>query len=206
MSASVAATSVFTPEDLLAIPDGKDYELVGGQLVERKVGLESSWVGGRVHCIIEECCERNPIGWALLPDSGYQCFPHDPGMVRKPDVSFVRYGRFAGGVLPKGWAKLVPDLVVEVISPNDLAYEVEEKIQDYQKAGVPLIWVINPEARSVRIHRADGSYAFLREDDVLSGEDVIPEFRCVVREIMPRREPAIEKSAASSAGPNGNSA
>ena len=52
---------------------------------------------------------------------GYQCFPHDPGLVRKPDVSFVRYGRFPGGVLPEGWAKIPPDLAVEVVSPNDTA-------------------------------------------------------------------------------------
>jgi hypothetical protein len=49
MSTAVATRTQYTPEDLLAMPDGKSYELVGGQLVERNVGLESSWVGGRLH-------------------------------------------------------------------------------------------------------------------------------------------------------------
>ncbi len=44
MSTSVATQTQYTPEDLLAMPDGKSYELVGGQLVERKMGMESSWV------------------------------------------------------------------------------------------------------------------------------------------------------------------
>ena len=93
------------------------------------------------------------LGWAFNADNGYQCFPHDPGLVRRPDVSFVRYGRFPGGVLPKGWAKIPPDLAVEVVSPNDTAYELEEKLEDYQKVGVPLVWVIYPNSRTVRVHR-----------------------------------------------------
>ena len=51
-------------------------------------------------------------------------------------------------------------------------------MEDYQKAGVPLIWVINPKSRTVRVHRCDDSISYLREDEELSGEDVIPGFRC----------------------------
>jgi Uma2 family endonuclease len=63
-------------------------------------------------------------------------------------------------VLPNGWAKIPPDLVVEVVSPNDTAYELEDKLADYQKVGVPLIWVINPNSRTVRVHRSDGSVPY----------------------------------------------
>jgi hypothetical protein len=95
MSTAVETKTQFTPEDLLAMPDGKSYELVGGQLMVRKMGVESSWVAGRLHSRLDRFCEERGIGWALVPDTGYQCFPYDPGLVRKPDVSFVRYGRFA---------------------------------------------------------------------------------------------------------------
>ncbi len=194
MSTSVATQTHYTPEDLLSMPDGKNYELVGGQLVERNVGIESSWVAGQVFTRLDRFCQEHGIGWALLPDSGYQCFPHEPGLVRKPDVSFVKYGRFPGGVLPKGWAKIVPDLVVEVISPNDTAYELDDKLDDYQKVGVPLIWVINPRSRTrtVRVYRGDGTVSYLHENGELSGEDVIPGFRCTVREILPVHEPVRE--------------
>ena len=47
MSTAIATEARYTPEDLLAMPDGVDYELVHGQLLERKRGLESSGVGGR---------------------------------------------------------------------------------------------------------------------------------------------------------------
>jgi Uma2 family endonuclease len=185
MSTAVATKTHYTPEDLLAMPDGKSYELVGGQLEERQMGIESSWVAGRILVRLGQFSEEHKLGWALPADSGYQCFPHDPGMVRKPDASFVKTGRFPGDVLPKGWAKVTPDLVVEVLSPNDLVYKLEEKLSDYRKVGVPLIWVINPESRTVMVYRRDGSISRSQEDDELSGEDVVPGFRCPIREILP---------------------
>ena len=119
MSTAVATKTRYTPEDLLAMPDGKSYELVDGQLVERNMGAESSWVGGQLLIRLGSYCEEHGLGWALPADNGFQCFAHDPGLVRKPDVSFVRYGRLPGEVLPKGWIKIPPDLAVEVVSPND---------------------------------------------------------------------------------------
>lgn len=189
---SIATKTQYTPEDLLAMPDGKNYDLVGGQLVERNVGIESSWVAGRLASRLDGFCEEHGIGWALVPDAGYECFPHDPGLVRKPDVSFVRYGRFPGGELPKGWAKLVPDLVVEVVSPNETAYTLDDKLDDWRKVRVPLIWVINPKSHTVRVYRSDGSGNLLEDHQDLFGEDVIPGFRCPIREILPRHEPKPE--------------
>jgi Uma2 family endonuclease len=127
--------------------------------------------------------------------------PHEPGLVRRPDLSFIRLDRLPGGVIPKGWAKIPPDLVVEVVSPNETAYELDDKVDGYQSVGVPLIWVINPKSRTVRIHRGDGAVSYLHEDEELLGEDVISGFRCSVREIFPPREPSPELQAIPT-GPN----
>ena len=199
MSTATATKAVYTPEDLLAMPDGKSYELVDGQLVERNMGAESNWVAGELHACLTQHCKEHGLGWALPSETGYQCFPHEPGRVRKPDVSFVRYGRFPGRVLPKGWVKIRPDLAVEVVSPSEVVDELDEKLTDYRKVGVPLIWVIHLVSRTVMIYRGDGSVGRLRESDELSGEDIIPGFRCPVREILPRREPSPEAPSS----PNG---
>jgi Uma2 family endonuclease len=90
MSTATAAKTVCTPEDLLAMPDGKSYELVDGQVVERETGIKSGWVAGRLHTRLDHFCEERKVGWAFTSEAGYQCFPHEPGRVRKPDVSFVR--------------------------------------------------------------------------------------------------------------------
>jgi Uma2 family endonuclease len=195
MSTAVATRTHSTPEDLLAMPDGKSYELIQGQLVERNIGIESSWVGTRLLARLERFCEQHDSGWTLQADSGYQCFPHDPEMVRKPDASFVRRGRFPGNLLPKGWATIPPDLAVEVVSPNDRVSELEEKLGDYRKAGVPLVWVIYPESRTVMVHRRDGSVSRLLDHEELLGEDVLPGFRCPVREVLPPQAKLEEKHA-----------
>jgi Uma2 family endonuclease len=199
---STATETFYTPEDLLYMPDGKSYELVDGQLVERKIGAESGWVGGRLHSRLDRFCEEQSCGWALTLEAGYQCFPHDPGRVRKPDVSFIRFGRLPGGVLPKGWIKIRPDLAVEVVSPNDLVDELDEKLADYERVGIPLVWVIYLVSRQVMVYRVDGSVRRLRENDEISGEDVIPGFRCTVRGILPTHEPGpdVPSNANGSAG------
>jgi Uma2 family endonuclease len=203
MSPTLATQVQYTPEDLLAMPDGKSYELVGGQLEERNMGAQSSWVGGEVHFALRMHCGQGRAGWALPADSGYQCFSHDRDLVRKPDVSFIRLGRLAGETLPTGWIRIAPDLAVEVVSPKDTVYKLDEKIQDYQKAGVPLIWVIYPNSRTVRVYRINGTESLLHEHEDLSGEEIIPGFRCSVAGIFPPRDPSPEV-APSPAGPNGH--
>jgi Uma2 family endonuclease len=181
---STAVKPRYTPEDLLAMPDGDSYELVDGKLVERHMGARSSWVSGRVYRLLSNLCEENPLGWVWPADNGYQCFPGSPNLVRKPDVSFIRLGRLPGEELPEGFVRLAPDLAVEVISPNDLYHEVEQKVHEYLHASVRLVWVINPHLNKVRVHRADGTVTDLHATDELSGEDVVPGFRCRVGELF----------------------
>jgi Uma2 family endonuclease len=149
------------------------------------MGTISSWVGGELHGRLRDFCRQHDLGWVLPADAGYQCFPGEPARVRKPDVSFIRFGRLPGEQLPEGHARIAPDLAVEVVSPNDLALELDRKVKEYLAAGVRLVWVIFPETRSGRIHRANGSVAEVRESDPLEGEDVIPGFRCTVGDLLP---------------------
>jgi hypothetical protein len=93
-----------------------------------------------------------------------------------------------------------PDLAVEVVSPNDRVSELDEKVDEYQRAGVKLILIIHPETRTVDVLRSDGSVSRLRAEDELSGEDVIPGFRCVVGALFPKPSEA-EDQAAKNSGP-----
>lgn len=181
----------YTPEDLLKMPDGKDYELVDGQLVERKMGWESGWIGGQLYRFVAVHCAANKAGWVAPGESSYQCFPDAPDKVRRPDVSFIRADRLPQP--PKGHCPVAPDLVAEVISPNDSYEEVEEKVEEYLGAGVRLVWVINPSTRKVRVHRLKGTVTDLGEADELDGEDVLPGFRCRVGELFapPTGAPAV---------------
>jgi Uma2 family endonuclease len=175
----------YTPEDLLTMPDGHLYELAGGNLVERKMSMLSSYIAGVIFSLLFAFCRPKKLGWVLPEGTTYQCFQDDPDKVRKPDVSFIRLERLtAEQASAKGHARLAPDLAVEVVSPNDLYYEVDAKAQEWLLSGVSLVWVVNPRTRSLTVLRADGSSAILHEQDELTGESVIPGFRCQVRELF----------------------
>lgn len=185
MNAVATRTPTVTPEDLLARPDEKDYELVDGQLMERPMSSLSSWVGGQLFRRLDDFVMGNALGFVWPDGNGFRCFPDDPGRVRKPDVSFIGRDRFSVDQLAEGYVPVAPDLVAEVISPNDLATDLEAKVREYLTAGVRLVWVIDPLARTARVHRPDGSAAWLREGDDLSGEDVVPGFRCPLGALFP---------------------
>lgn len=187
---AVADTSRITLEDYLALPDHERFELVDGQLVEVNVSALSSWVGGRLHRYLDVYVDAHQLGWVWPADNLYRCFPWDPGKVRKPDVSFIRRDRITPEAMTEGVITLAPDLVAEVVSPNDLAVDVDERVKDYLDAGVPLVWVVNPVLRTIRVHRADGSLTGLTERDELSGENIVPGFACPVAALFPTQTAA----------------
>jgi Uma2 family endonuclease len=176
--------SIYSAEDLLTLPDADHLELVDGRLAERHMGAESSHIGGELSYLLNAFCRANPLGWVLPADASYQFMPDRPNLVRRPDVSFIRLGRLPNETLPAGHIRLPPDLAVEVVSPNDLFYEVEEKVREYRQAGVRLVWVVVPPSRSVLVRRLDGTIAEMLEGGELSGEDVVPGFRCRVADIF----------------------
>ena len=176
----------YTPEALLAMPDGHRFDLVDGCLVERHMGAESSWIALQVNRHLGNYVATSQGGLVLGPDCGYQIFPDDPNRVRFPDGSFIRSGRLPHDAPPRGHVRIVPDLVIEVVSPNDLAWEVELKVTEYLQAGVPLLWVFYPDTRTVWVYRASGETTHLRVGETLSGEEVLPGFTCPVAEVFPR--------------------
>ena len=182
---STVETTRYTPEDLLSMPDGDRYELVNGNLVERNMSFWSSYVAGRLFGMLSTHCEANKLGWVVPEGTSYRCFPDERAKVRRADVSFLRLQRLSSEqALEEGHIPIAPDLVVEVVSPKDLYYEVEEKVNEWLGAGVRLLWVVNPRTRQVRVYRANGSDVILRENDELSGEDVVTGFRCRVGDLF----------------------
>lgn len=182
--ASVVTTSYFTPDELLQMPGGEHFELVDGQLVERNVSFQSSYVGGQLLSRLVVHCKPAGLGWVLPNDLGYQCFADAPGKVRRADVSFIAADRIAADEIPGGFCRIAPDLAVEVTSPNDLMKEVFTKVSEYLSAGVKLVWVIDSETGRTLVFHADGRGAILTREDELDGEEVIIGFRCRIAELF----------------------
>lgn len=187
MSTNLAAPSrPITPEDILAMPDGEQYELVDGRLVELNMSVLSNYVEGKVFTALQNYSDAHQLGWVFTSGNQYRCFPWKPNMIRKPDASFIRRERLSLEQLNEdGFCTVAPDLVVEVISTHDLASELTDKISIYFRAGIPLIWVIDPKTRIAQVHRLGGASRFLLEDEELDGEDVVPGFRVRLGDLLP---------------------
>lgn len=185
---SAVAEARYSAADLLKLPDRDRFELVHGELVENSASYESSYFGTGLASRLSLFCESRNLGWVNGSDAMFRCyeeaFPDDPDRVRKPDVSFIALDRFSADEFQNGFCTVVPDLVAEVISPNDTYYEVREKTEEYLQAGVRLVWVVDPHTRSIQVHRANGSTDELHEHQELDGEEVIPGFRLLVGELF----------------------
>lgn len=179
-----AIPAVVEPEDLLAMPGGDRYELIDGVPKEKPMGAKSDEIGGLLLTQFNIFIRPKKLGRAYASQTGFQCFPKKPKLVRMPDASFVAAGRLPNDTSPDDYIKVAPDIAVEVISPNETYEEVEEKVAEYRSAGVKLIWVISPGSKTVLIRRPDGTCAEVDETGTLSGEGVLPGFACPVAELF----------------------
>jgi Uma2 family endonuclease len=181
--ASPTETKIWTWQEALELPDGERYEVINGELRERKMSLRSSAIATMLSHLLLLWVQRGHPGTVAGSDGGYTIFSWMPGDVRMPDVSFISASRMPE--LPdRGWGDVAPEFAAEVVSPNDRITDAEDKVQDYIRAGVDLVWVIVPSTRSVHVWRSDGSRAVLRDGQTLTGEGTLPGFEVGVTELF----------------------
>ena len=173
-----------TPEDVerLSKRDGKRYELIDGELKEKVVGTRSLFIASRI-------CDRlnaffyPALGFACVEPMTY-CFAR-ANHGQKPDVAFVRFDQLSSKEIPEGDLIVPPALAVEVLSPGNSGTELDEKLDEYLSAGIEMVWIVNPDKRTIRLYRANGTMRLYRAKDVIEGEAALPGFRLAVGEVFP---------------------
>jgi Uma2 family endonuclease len=172
-------------EDLLALSAkhlGK-LELWEGELIEvPPAGGESAGITFMLGGLLFTYARDRHLGYFTSAEGGF-ILSRDPTTVVAPDIGFVRADRLPDG-LPKSLIDGRPDLAIEVISSTDTRADIENKQQLYAQAGVPLVWWVDPEARTVAVHRLDQPLQVLGESDTLDGGEVLPGFQLEVRRIF----------------------
>ncbi len=164
--------------------EGERQELIDGVLREKEpVSGRHGEVEIRMSSPLHLFVDQRGLGRVYPSDTQFRIL-RDPDIIRIPDVAFVRAERLPPEEVREGIMPLAPDLVVEVVSSNDRYVEVIEKVERYQRAGVPLIWLVQPRRRAVEVHVLGQVTRLLREGDVLDGGDVVPGFRLAVAEIF----------------------
>jgi len=173
-----------TANDLLMLEgSGKSTELVRGRLIVREPsGTYHGRVQGILHVLVGSFVRAHDLGAVFGQDTGFK-IASDPDTVRAPDVAFV--DRTRGAQIPRrGYAALAPDLVAEILSPDDRPGEVLAKVGEWLEAGVRLAWVIDPDRRVASVYRADGSVMTVSSDADVDGEAVVPGFSFRLSELF----------------------
>jgi len=181
---SIITSSLLTATDVegLSFPD-KQCELVRGRLLVREPpSTRHGVIAGKLLYRVSDFVYRHALGVVCAQDTGFK-IRSDPDTVRAPDVAFVGRDR-AMHIPDRGYAELAPDMVSEVLSPDDTPGEVLAKVADWLDAGTTLVWVIDPKRVEARVHRADGSLSIVDANGALEGEQVLPGFTCSLREIL----------------------
>ena len=179
------AKLLLTAEDLLKLPDdGRFYELLDGELVEMSPpggahGKVTLMVGYHLLAHVK----ANELGEVLAGDPGI-ILRRNPDRVRAPDVCFIARERLPAGGIPAGYLEVVPDFIVEVVSPGDRAAEVQEKAEEWLRAGARLVWVLYPKTRSILAYQGLASARVYADADTITGAPVLPDFSIGVAELF----------------------
>jgi Uma2 family endonuclease len=171
-----------TAEDLWNLPrDDMRHELVRGELRTMPFyGFEHGVIAANFACVLAPFVKLHGLG--AVVGTGF-IIARDPDTVRAPDIAFVRQARISTPRPIKFWLG-APDLGVEVVSPSDTVFEIDEKVQELLDAGTEEVIVVNPRQKTVKIFRKGQTSLVLGATDTLENLSVLPGFRCPVADIF----------------------
>src|SRR5262249_17989352 len=107
------------------------------------------------------------------------------GNRRGPDISFIAASRITAETRARPFPRMAPDLAVEIVSPDDRARRVLDKVGEYLESGVRLVWVIDPQKRRALAYRSLTEASEISASGALEGGDVLPGFLCPLADLLP---------------------
>ncbi len=173
-----------TVQDVVRMDNHHDRlcELIDGVLVEKAMGFEESWIAANLLFLLGQFLQQHPLGIVTGADGLIQLLPDQ---VRIPDVAYFAWERLPDRRLPReAVPQIVPDLAVEVLSASNTSTEMRRKLREYFHADVRLVWYIDPASRTVAVYHNDNDSVELDEDQMLTGDGVLPGFEVSVQQLF----------------------
>ena len=172
-----------TGAELYAMGDIGRTELVRGEIIRlMPTGHPHGYIEAMIAALLVMFVRKHRLGRVLTGEVGVYT-EHDPDTVRGMDVAFISHERLAQ-VKSKSYLDVAPELVVEVMSPDDRWSEVQQKLAEYFAVGVQLIWVVDPRLEQVHVYRSLTDIDRLTNEDNLTGGEVLPGFAVPVAELF----------------------
>ena len=185
--ATVATKPITAQEffEFVHLPENRDrfFELERGEIIEMPPPTKyHGFVCGNTVRILSAYATRRKKGYPCCNDSGI-IVETDPDTVRGPDVSFYEDDQNAD-TMDRKYTTEPPKVVVDILSPGASPNKVAKRVAQFLARGVGLVWIIDPEVRTIAVYQAGKLPKVLDETEELTGEDVLPDFRCQVAEFF----------------------
>ena len=174
---------IITGGELYAMGDIGRTELVQGEIIRlMPTGHSHGYIEALLAALLVMFVRKHKLGRVLTGEVGVYT-ERDPDTVRGMDVAFISNERLAE-VTSKSYLDVAPELVVEVMSPDDRWTVIQQKLAEYFTIGVQLIWVVDPRLEQVHVYRSLTDIERLTNEDMLTGGEVLPGFELSVAELF----------------------
>jgi Uma2 family endonuclease len=172
-------TPSLTGEALFERGDNGRAELVEGKLIRMSpTGYSHGWIENNFGGVLRNFVEQHNLGRVLTGEVGIYT-RRDPDSVRGADVVYISNERFSQ-VQSKSYLDVAPELIVEVLSPDDRWTDVMEKLAEYFAIGVQVVWIADPKHQQIFVYHSLTENELFTADDELSGEPALPGFKAPV--------------------------
>jgi Uma2 family endonuclease len=174
---------LITGEKLQAMGDIGPCELIDGRIVPMvPTGSEHGVIEFNLGRHIGNFIAAHKLGWVSGGEVGIYT-RRNPDRVRGADIAFVSRERLPDGP-PKGFLTVAPDLVVEIVSPDDRWQSIRDKLEEYFAIGVYRVWIVEPDNRAVLVYSSSTEMRKFGEGDTLAGEGVLDGFSLLIAELF----------------------
>ncbi|MCR9294655.1 MAG: Uma2 family endonuclease [bacterium] len=186
----MSTLSTMTTAQLLALPDdGVERELIRGELRERPMTRRNrlhAAAEARIAQILRNWLEQNPqVAADVLSGEAGAILAQQPDTTVGIDVAVFSLDTLRGQTDESRYVVGIPLLAVEILSPTDKHEEIHEKIKEYQRVGVPLIWEVDPDFRTVRVHQLEREPVMFNRQHQLTAEPILSGFETSVSAFFP---------------------
>jgi Uma2 family endonuclease len=172
-----------TGEELLAMGDVGPCELIDGRIVRMNpTGMQHGDIVIALGSALRDFVRKHQLGRVVGGEVGIYT-RREPDRVRAADIAFVSRERLVDKSL-KGFLKVAPELVVEIISPTDRWQNMRDKLEEYFAIGVHRVWIVEPDNRDVLVYSASTEMRKFGEGDMLMGEGVLDGFTLAIAELF----------------------
>jgi Uma2 family endonuclease len=176
--------TLVTGDELARMPDHDLCELIDGRIVPMSpTNPEHGRIELNIATALRDFARVQNLGIVMTGEVGI--FTRwNPDRVRGADVVFVSHSQYERRTRTRGFLDVAPELVVEVLSRENRHIDMGQKVREYLAIGIRLVLVVDPDSRTIAVHRPDGSVVRCAEGDALPCDEVLPGFKLTAAEVF----------------------